>query len=156
MATAPKTYQPASGRYLLRTLVNCGVCGRSMVGIRRRGASKTSQSVYDQGSGHSALTVGRTTRWTAKRIRAERLDATVWQALVQLLQTPSMIPHLHQTWATAQQQQFSGLEAQQAPLVQRQQRLERQDHRWLDAYQTEVITLSELQARRQTLAAAWQ
>jgi site-specific DNA recombinase len=155
-ATAHKRYQPASGRYLLRTLVKCGECGLSMVGIRRRGACNTYQYVYYQCSGHSALTVGRTTRCTAKLIRAERLDAIVWQALVQLLQTPSRIPHLHQTWAIAQQQQLSGLEAQQAQLLQRQQRLERQDQRLLDAYQTEVITLSELQARRQKLTAAWQ
>jgi site-specific DNA recombinase len=67
-----------------------------------------------------------------------------------------MIPHLHQTWAAAQQQNLSGLEAQQAQLRQRQQRLERQDQRLLDAYQTEVITLSELQARRQKLTAALQ
>jgi site-specific DNA recombinase len=153
-ATAHKMYQPASGRYLLRTLVNCGECGLSMVGIRRRGACKTYYYVYYQCSGHSALTVGRTTRCTAQLIRAERLDAVVWHALVQLLQTPSTIPHLHQTWATAQQQHLSGLEAQQAQLLQRQQRLERQDQRLLDAYQTEVITLSELQARRQKLTAA--
>jgi Recombinase/Recombinase zinc beta ribbon domain len=155
-ATAHTRYQPASGRYVLRTLVTCGECGLSMVGIRRRGACHTYHDVYDQCSGHSARTVGRTTRCTAKLVRAERLDAIVWQALVQLLQTPSMIPHLHQTWATAQQQHLSGLEAQHAQLSQRQQRLERQDQRLLDADQTEVITLSELQARRQQLTAAWQ
>jgi Recombinase zinc beta ribbon domain len=155
-ATAHKKYQPASGRSWLRTLITCGECGLSMVGIRRRGASKTYPYVYDQCSGHSALTVGRTTRCAAKLIRAERLDAVVWQALVQLLQTPSMIPHLHQTWTTAQQQRLSGLEAQEAQLLHRQQRLERQDQRLLDAYQTEVITLSELQARRQKLTAALQ
>jgi site-specific DNA recombinase len=153
--TAHKMYQPASGRYWLRTLVKCGACGLRMVGIRRRGACKTYHYVYYQCSGHSALTVGRTTRCTAKLVRAERLDAIVWQALIQLLQTPSMIPHLHQTWATAQQQHLSGLETQQAQLLQRQQRLERQDPRVLDADQSEVITLSELQARRQKLTAAW-
>jgi site-specific DNA recombinase len=100
-ATAHKMYQPASGRYLLRTLVKCGECGLSMVGIRRRSACKTYHYVYYQCSGHSALTVGRTMRCAAKLIRAERLDAVVWQALALLLQTPNMIPHLHQTWATA-------------------------------------------------------
>jgi hypothetical protein len=80
----------------------------------------------------------------------------VWQALSQLLQHPSVIPPLHQTWAAAKQQTLSGLEAQYAPLVQRRQRLERQDQRLLDAYQAEMITLSALQARRQKLAAALQ
>jgi site-specific DNA recombinase len=155
-ATARKMYQPASGRYLLRTLVKCGECGLGMVGIRRRSACKKYHYVYYQCAGHSALTVGRTTRCAAKLVRAERRDAVVWQALGQLLQTPSMIPHLHQTWAAAQQQNLSGLEVQQAQLLQRQQRLERQDQRLLDAYQAEIITLSELQARRQKLAAALQ
>jgi hypothetical protein len=82
------------------------------VGIRRRSACNTDQYVYYQCSGHSALTVGRTTRCTATLIRAERLDTVVWQALIQLLQTPSLIPPLHQTWATAQQQRLAGLAAQ--------------------------------------------
>ena len=54
-----------------------------------------------------------------------------------------MIPHLHQTWAIAQPQHLSGLEAQQAQLLQRQQRLERQDQRVRDAYQAEIITLKD-------------
>jgi hypothetical protein len=154
-ATAHKKYQPASGRSWLRTLITCGECGLSMVGIRRRGASKTYPYVYDQCSGHSALTVGRTMRCAAKLVRAERLDGVVWQALVQLRQTPSLVPYLHQTWAKAQQQRLSGLETQLAQWLQRQQRLERQAPRVLDADQTEVITLRELQARRQQRTAAW-
>jgi hypothetical protein len=43
--------------------------------------------------------------------------------------------------------------AQQAQLLQRRQRLERQDQRLLDAYQAEIITLRALQTRRQKLAA---
>jgi len=102
------------------------------------------------------LTVGRTRRCPAKLVRAERLDRVVWQGLEQLLQNPRVIPLLHQTWAEAKQQNLSGLEAQQAQLLQRWQRLERQDQRLLDAYQAEIITLHELQARRQKLAAAVQ
>ena len=86
-------------------------------------------------------------------MRADRLDAVVWHALEQLLRHPSVIPQLHQTWAEAKQQTLSGLEAQQAQLLQRRQRLERQDQRLLDAYQAEIITLHELQTRRQKLAA---
>ena len=141
-ATARKMYQPASGRYLLRTLVTCGECGLGMVGIRRLRACKKYHYGYDQCTGHSAQTIGRTMRCAAKLVHAERLDAVVWQALGQLLQTPSVIPPLHQTWAVAQPQNLSGLEAQQAQLLQRQQRLERQGQRLLDAYQAEIITLT--------------
>jgi hypothetical protein len=80
----------------------------------------------------------------------------VWQALEQLLRNPSIIPQLHQTWAAAKQQSLAGLEAQQGQLMQRRQRIERQDQRLLDAYQAEIITLRELQTRRQKLAATLQ
>ena len=85
--------------------------------------------VYSQGSGHAALTVGRTTRCAATLVRAERLEAVVWHALGQVLQAPSMLPHRQPTWAAAQQQHLSGLEAQPAQVLQRQQRLARQDPR---------------------------
>jgi len=84
-------------------------------------------------------------------VRADRLDAVVWDSLCALLRTPSIIPTLHQSWAQAKQQTLSALTAQHTQLLQRRQRLERQGQRLLDAYQAEVITLSELQLRRQKL-----
>jgi site-specific DNA recombinase len=127
-----------------------------MVGIRPLSTCKKYDYLYHKCSGHAPLTVGRPTKCLAPLVRAERLDAAVWQALEQLLRDPSAIPHLHQTWAAAKQQTLSGLEAPQAQLLQRRQRLERQDQRLLDAYQAEIITLRELQPRRQKLAATVQ
>jgi site-specific DNA recombinase len=152
-ATARKMYQPASRRYLLRTLVRCGECGLGMVCIRQLSVCKKYEYLYYECKGHSPLTVGRTAKCTAKLVRADRLDAVVWHALCQLLHNPHLIPQLHQTWADAKQHALAGLEAQQAQLVQRRQRIERQDQRLLDAYQAEIITLHELQTRRQKLAA---
>jgi len=156
VATARKMYQPTSGRYLLRTLVKCGECGLGMVGIRHLSPCKKYDYLYYECAGHAPLTVGRPTKCPAKLVRAERLDAVVWQALDQLLRNPRVLPQLHQTWAAAKQQTVSGLEAQQAQLLQRRQRIERQDQRLLDAYQAEIITLRELQTRRQKLAATLQ
>src|SRR5215510_878021 len=65
--------------------------------------------------------------------------------------TASMIPLLHQNWAQSKHHDLTALSAQQTQLGQRRQRLERQTQRLLDAYQTEVITLRELQLRRQKL-----
>jgi hypothetical protein len=45
--TAHQMSQPTSSRYWVRTLVICGECRLSMVGIRRRLAYKTSHDVYD-------------------------------------------------------------------------------------------------------------
>ena len=97
--------------------------------------------------------MGRTTKGHAKLVRADRLDTLVWHALEHLLHQPSVSPQLPQTWAEAKQHTLSGLEAHQAQLLQRRQRMERQDHRLLDAYQAEIINLPELQTRRQKLAA---
>jgi hypothetical protein len=133
-ATARKMYQPASRRYLLRTLVQCGECGLGMVCIRQLSVCKKYEYLYDECKGHSPLSVGRTTRCNAKLVRADRLDAVVWHAICQLLHNPQLIPQLHQTWAEAKQHTLSGLEVQQAQLVQRRQRIERQDQRLLNTY----------------------
>jgi site-specific DNA recombinase len=127
-----------------------------MGGRRPLRAGHKSDSLDDQCTGHAPLTVGRTTRCPAKLGRAARLETVVWHALRQLLRTPRVLPHRHQTWANAKPQTLSGLEAQHAPWVPRRQRLERQDERVLDAYQAEMMTRSALQARRPKLAAAVQ
>jgi site-specific DNA recombinase len=153
-ASARKMYRPTSHRYLLRTLGQCGECGLRMVCIRQRSGRKKYASFYYACTGYSPLSVGRTTKCHAKLVRADRLDALVWDALEQLLHQPSVIPQLHQTWVEAKQPTLSGLEAHQAQLLQRRQRIERQEQRLLDAYQAEILHLQELQARRQKRAAA--
>jgi site-specific DNA recombinase len=150
---ASKMYQPASRRYLLRTLVKCGECGLGMVAIRQQSKCKKYEYLYYECKGHHPLTVGRAAPCGSKRPRADRLDDIVWQSLSQLLGKPDVIPQLHQTWAQAKQQNLSSFEAQQSQLLQRRQRIERQDQRLLDAYQADAISLSELQARRQKLSA---
>jgi site-specific DNA recombinase len=152
-ATARKMSQPASRRYVLRTLVKCGACGLRMVCIRQWSVCKKYAYLSDECKGHAPLTVGRTAKCTAKLVRADRLDVVVWQALCQVLHNPHLIPQLHQTWVEATQHTFSGFEAQHAQLVQRRQRLERQEQRLLDAYQAEILPLHELQTRRQKLVA---
>ena len=150
---AQRTYQPSSRRYLLRRLVRCGDCGLGMRGSRRLRRGKQDEYLYYDCKGHSPLTCGRVERCPSRSIRAERLDTVVWQELCHLLQHPEMIPRLHQTWAEAKEHNLSALAAQQEQLRQRQQRLERQSQRLLDAYQAEVMSLEELQSRRRTLGA---
>jgi site-specific DNA recombinase len=89
-------------------------------------------------------------------VRADRLDAIVWDSLCELLRRPSVIPTLHQSWAQSKQQDLTALTAQHTQLQHRRQRLERQNQRLLDAYQAEIITLSELQLRRQKLTTEMQ
>ena len=150
---AQRTYQPSSRRYLLRRLVKCGECGLGMRGSRRLRRGKHAEYLYYDCKGHSPLTCGRVERCPSRSVRADRLATVVWQALCQLLQHPEMIPRLHQTWAEAKEHNLSTLAAQQEQLRQRQQRLERQSQRLLDAYQAEIMSLEELQSRRRTLSA---
>jgi len=148
---ARKMYQPTSRRYLLRTLVKCGECGLGMVAAHQRSVCKKYDYLYYACKGHSPLTCGRVTKCPSRRVRADRLDAVVWQSLSELLRTPAVIPQLHHSWAQAKQQSLTTLTAQQEQVLQRKQRVERQVQRLLDAYQAEIITLSELQLRRQKL-----
>jgi site-specific DNA recombinase len=148
---ARKMYQPTSRRYLLRTLVKCGECGLGMSGIHQRSKCKKYDYLYYVCRGQSPLTCGRITKCASHRVRAERLDAVVWQSLSELLQTPTLLPQLHVSWAQTKQHAVTALTAQQEHLQQRKQRVERQSDRLLDAYQAEIITLRELQLRRSKL-----
>jgi site-specific DNA recombinase len=136
-------YQPTSCRYVLRRLVQCGECGLSLMGTRQRSVCKTYESLYDECKGQAPWSCGRPHTCPSRRVRADRLDAVVWQALCQLLRRPTIIPRWHQTWAQAKQQHGSALAAQHAQLSPRRQRLEQQSQRLLDAYQAEIISLSE-------------
>ncbi len=149
---ARRLYQPAQRRYLLRCLVKCGECGLGMNGTRLLSVCKKYEYLYYTCKGHQPLTCGRANKCPSHSVRADRLDQVVWQALCELLRHPQVIPQLHQSWATAKQQSLSSLSAQQEQLLRRQQRLERQDQRLLDAYQAEAINLEEFKTRRQKLA----
>jgi site-specific DNA recombinase len=81
---ARKTYQPTSRRYLLRRLVKCGECGLGMVCNRQQSVCKRYEYLSDECRGHAPLTCGRLHPCPSRRVRADRLDAVVWQALRQL------------------------------------------------------------------------
>ena len=150
---ARKQYRLCSRRYLLRALVSCGECGLRLNGSRQRTTYKqrTYEYLYYSCSGTNALTRGRVEPCRSRRVRAERLDAVVWQALTDLLQHPDVIPRLHQSWVAAHDQQTSSRQAQHESLNRRQQRLDRQSQRLVDAYQHDIISLEELQRRRLTI-----
>ena len=148
---AQKLYRPHSRRYLLRRLVQCGECGLSMVCICQPGKNKQSEYLYYACKGLCPLSCGRTTACSAKRVRADRLDLVVWEALIQLLDTPSLIPELHAQWTQTKSLDLAHITARHDQLLQRRKRLDRQVQNLLDAYQEDVITLLELKQRRQKL-----
>jgi site-specific DNA recombinase len=149
---ARKMYQPVNRRYLLRCLVKCGECGLAMNGVRQLSVCKQYEYLYYECKGHQPLNCGRISKCSSRRVRADRLDQVVWQALCELLRNPRVIPQLHESWAAAKQQSLTSLSAQQEQLLRRQQRLERQDQRLVDAYQSEILNLEEFKTRRQKLS----
>ena len=148
---ARKRYQPSSRRYLLRTLVKCGECGLGCVCITAKGKTSLTHYLYYEGKGHCPATCGRMTKCPSRLVRADRLDTLVWSSLCELLNAPNVIPTLHHTRAQSKHHDLTALSAQQIQLGQRRQRLEQQTQRLLDAYQTEIVTPSELHLRRQKL-----
>lgn len=149
--TSCRRYRPISQRYLLRTLVRCGECGLTHACQCQRSGGGQYVYLYYACSGHNPLTRGRPAPCPSRRVRADRLDALVWQSLCDILRTPTVIPQLHALWVQTQGQNLETLTTQSAHLLQRQQRIERQLQRLLDAYQAEAITLNELQARQEKL-----
>ena len=80
---ARRMYQPASRRYLLRTLAKCGQCGLSMGATRQQSTCKKYEYLYYECKGHHPLTCGRIETCPSRRVRADRLDDVVWQELCQ-------------------------------------------------------------------------
>jgi site-specific DNA recombinase len=129
-------------QYLLRRLVKCS-CGLAMNAIMQQ----KKYAYYYCRKGHSPLDSGRAKKCTSRRVRADRLDAVVWDQIVELLQNPDLILEQFRI-------QHQGLSAQ-GSLGQQIERLEglirrqrRQVDRLIDAYQEEIIQLDELSTRR--------
>src|SRR5258707_3204254 len=68
-----------------------------MVAAHQRSVCKKYDYLYYECKGHSPLTCGRVTKCPSRRVRADRLDAVVWQSLSEGLRTPTVIPQLHNT-----------------------------------------------------------
>ena len=66
-----------------------------MVAAHQRSVGKKYAYLSYAGKGHSPLTCGRVTKCASRRVRADRLDAAVWNSLSELLRTPTLLPHLH-------------------------------------------------------------
>jgi len=138
--------------YLLRNLVVCGECGWRM-------SCETHHSMDGRYTYHYYACGTRTPVDTgnpegpcpARRIRSDRLDVVVWDALCQWLQEPEVLrAELEVLNATPSGMwNAEGKEAERLRTSMRE--WERQVQRLVDAYQGGAIQLSELQERRRDL-----
>src|SRR5205814_3623304 len=145
-------YQPA-GRgaqyrheYLLRALVSCGACRLGCTGRQTAAGYR-----YYLCRGHTdALRAPSGQRCRARYIPARQLDELVWAGLCALLTDPSQV-------AAALARARGGawlpqeLQARQETLRKALSQAQRQQQRLLDAYLAEVITLPELERKREEL-----
>ncbi len=128
--------------YLLRGLLVCGHCGRTLAG---RTYANQSVRYYctNQGANRSLATP-----CAAPPLDGAIVEPLIWQAVAELLADPQLILDYYLA-----RQDESGTAAPELQRVRQELgQIEKQDQRLLDAYQTEIIELAELKTRRQALA----
>jgi site-specific DNA recombinase len=132
--------------YLLRALVSCGQCQRSVVGRALSNGYR-----YYICRGHTgALDIAREDRCRSRYIPVQALDDLVWEDLCSILTHPEQL--------TAALERAQGgdwlpqeLQARRATVQQALVQLERQQERLLGAYLAEVIDLQTFERSRATL-----
>ena len=132
--------------YLLRALVSCGACRLGCLARQNPAGYR-----YYLCRGHTgALRAAPGQRCTARYIPAGRLDELVWADLCALLTDPAQAGRAlgrarSGTWLPQE------LQARQQTVARAPGQLQRQQQRLLDAYLAEVVTLPELERKRQDL-----
>ena len=132
--------------YLLRALVSCGACRLACTGRQLHPGYR----YYLCRGRTDPLRAAEGRRCTARYIPAGQLDDLVRADLCTLLTDPA---HITRALTRAQGGAWlpQELQARQAAIGQALGQLERQQQRLLDAYLAEIITLAELQRKRQDL-----
>jgi site-specific DNA recombinase len=132
--------------YLLRALVSCGACRLACTGRQLHPGYR----YYLCRGRTDPLRAAEGRRCTARYIPAGQLDDLVWADLCALLTDPA---HITRALARAGGGAWlpQELQARQAAIGQALGQVDRQQQRLLDAYLAEIITLAELQRKRQDL-----
>ena len=134
-------------RWLLRGLIRCAACGRAMTCVRMRGVPGTYQYYYACQRDPLSTDVP----CDQRRVRAEALDAFVWAEVRRHLEDPATLTRAYQQAGTdGSQLDESAVGAHVRQVERRQQELEHEATRLLDAYQAGALELAQF-ARRQTV-----
>src|SRR5580658_4617672 len=139
--------------YLLRALITCGECGWEMACSRQSSTCKRYEYFYYACDRRDPVDTGRTTKCTAKRVRAEELDGVVWDAIRTWVQSPAMLQREIESWQTSRQA-ASSVAKELVRLESARRQLELQVERLIDAYQRGAISVEQLKARRERLDSA--
>ncbi len=131
-------------QYLLRRLVRCGECGYKMCGV-----SEEKYAYYKCRKGRDLVETHRETKCTSRSVSQERLDKVVWEKVTSLLEKPEMI--IDQYKRQKDVLFLQGSQKQCQKLEQQIKRYEKQIQRLVDAYQIEIITMKDLDGRKNNL-----
>lgn len=138
--------------YLLRCLLRCGLCGLNMSGRTISSTPATLPALrYYNCKGKDLLGSGRTHRCPQRTIKAEELEAVVWNHIVELLSHPTQLLAQFAQFATLGAEPDAQARAERHRLQVHEQRLAREETRLLDAYQAGLLSLAELGPRRELI-----
>ena len=126
--------------YLLRSLLVCDVCGRTLLG--RKSGEATAYYCSSVGKSRAPDVPPHT-----RSIRADVVEPLVWQAVTQLLQNPTLLADAWNNETHPHQETPEERDRLQARL----RALERQWQRLLDLFQDEKIEKVELSKRKEHL-----
>ena len=130
---------------LLQGLIICGICGQPYYKRTERDATKIRGYYYCRANAQKSYK-----KCPNKSIRQEVIDAHVFEEVLQLLQTPSLIQHELVRRAN-ESSNLKEVEQQEIILKKELAKLSHECDRLLDAYQKGVIELDELKKRNTNL-----
>src|SRR4029450_13979615 len=137
--------------YLLRCLLRCGLCGLNMFGRTYPATATLPEHRYYNCKGKDLIGSGRTHPCPQRTIKAEELEAIVWEHIVELLTHPSQLLAQFAQFATLGTEPDAQARAELHRLEAHAQRLAREETRLLDAYQAGLLSLAELRQRRELI-----
>ncbi|MBV1800087.1 recombinase zinc beta ribbon domain-containing protein [Siccirubricoccus sp. G192] len=137
--------------YLLRCLLTCRTCGLAMFGRTYRATVSQSERRYYQCHGKDCILTARPERCPSRNVKAEEVEAAVWDHVVGLLADPARLVAQFARFAAVE----GGSDRERAAdqlLRTRMERTSRADKRLLDAYEAGAVSLAEMSERRHRLA----
>lgn len=136
-------------RYLLRSLVRCGACGRARSG-RTTYTDGKEYTYYDCTSTLVRPRVDRCCK--SPGVRAEELHRLVWDEVTKLLRNPEeILRYFHEQHGKEVGTTFDLARRKLSELERSLTVLKREERRLVDAYQGQVIELEELKERRSAI-----
>lgn len=136
-------------KYLLQGLLQCKCCGYAYYGSpnTRRAADGTKRRyIYYRCTGNDSHRVGGQHVCGNKQLRAEVLEAAVWDDACSLLQNPDRIRKEYERRLNSGNESFVGLKRTQAMIA----KVQRAISRFIDAYEEGLLSKEEFEPRIRT------